>query len=260
MNIVDLLHRKKIKNKPAISFDTIGSGEAYTIRRESDDVEQSFTYEQVLDGTYDTFVSGSFGAIKEWKSNLLTLSQITKTSQIRLISNSGTPYLDDYDQDNALYSNHNLNISGDWIFSFILKDEMFTGSQRVNFGIRGTGNNFFGININTTGIVRIAIDNLTTMDKYISSSVINAFSLYTFSRIGGVFKGQVNNIEKTQTPDSYSMTVNISENQMVLGARGLTGDLGKITKYRHLGILTGTGATNTDLNEYNQSIMTKYSV
>jgi hypothetical protein len=269
MNIVDLLRKKRTAGNAPFSFDTKSStpsNNAFLIRRESDNVEQTFTYTQINDGTFDTFVAGSEGAIKEWYANDSTkLSQTSTAYQPRLKSGVTNPYVDDYAQQTLLVGTRTVNMNGDSIVSVILKDELNNNSQRANLTIRGTGNKLFSFQLRPgagDALYDKAAGSYYVGDYGFSYTNNSTFKLFTFTRIGGVKKLYINNVEVTQTTASatYTISTSANENSIVLGGRGVGDSAGKVTKYQHLGLVVGDAATNTNISTYNTDIMTKYGL
>jgi hypothetical protein len=248
-------------------FDTLGGGTtAFDIRRESDNAEQSFTYTEVADGTYDTFISGSNGSIKKWYANTGdALAQTDTTKQIRLISNAGAPYVDDYSDINGMALNRSFDMSQDWIVTMILPREYNINNQRLNLGVRGTGTNLVGIQFKSGGFCNIVLNKLgdayNTPDYRFSYTESDVFKLFTFKYIGGVFSAQLNDADQTLTANTgdYTKTDAISENEMVLGTRQNPPSSGKVTYYKHIGLITGDLFV-FDVSGHNQALMTKYGI
>lgn len=262
-----LYHRRRFLQSAeiaAMSFDTVGTGTVFTIRRESDNVEQSFTYTEITDGTYDTFVSGSEGAVKEWIGNLATLSN-TGTDQMRLKSNAGNPFLDDYTEQAYLSMAQTLDMSGDSVFSLIFKDELNNNNQRSNLVARGSGTNLFGLQLLSASgyVVYDQAGGAVNPDYSFPFSNDGLFKLLTFTRKSGVTKVYVNGVEITKEAGGTTYTIRTESTILVanttfLGANG-SGN-GKVTKYRHVAIIVGQDATNLDVAAYNQDLMTKYGI
>jgi hypothetical protein len=269
MNIVDLLHKKRGVKKVDFSFDTKSStpsDNAFVIRRESDNTEQTYSYTQVNDGTFDTFVAGSEGAIKEWYSlnGLLKLTQNTNANQPRLKSGITNPYVDDYSQEARLLMTKTMDMSGDSIVSVILRDETNSNNQRANIIIRGSGDNLFAVQL-TPGAGNVVYNKrgIYQGDYGFTYSNNGVFKLFTFERRSGVNKLYINNTEIATTAGNATYTVKTDgvealEHTVILGSHG--GTAGKITKYQHLGLVTGVEATNTNISTYNTDLMTKYGL
>ncbi len=265
---LNILHRRRnidFGNAP-FSFDTKSStpsNNVFVVRRESDNVEQTFNYTQITDGTFDTFVSGSEGAIKEWiAQDGSGLKQLTNTRQPRLKSGVINPYIDNYAIDKDLQFSRVSNMSGDSIVSVILKDELNNNNQRANVIIRGTGSNLFAFQL-TPGSGNVLYDSVGVVvgDYGFNYANNGIFKLFTFTRIGGVKKLYINNVEITQLAGNTTYTLrtdSTTPNMIVIGGRG--SGSGKITKYQHLGLVVGAEATATNISTYNTDLMTKYGI
>ncbi len=237
---------------------------SFLIRRESDNVEQTFTYAEVIDGTYDAFVTGTEGAVKKWFKGTELMQNAT--GQMRLKSNAGYPYLDDYFQKASLWKSGIGDMAGDWVISVIREDEYYGGNQSLSFAVRGTGANLLGVMFRATNGPEccIVIDRLTSETGVPDYKFIHnqngLFKLFTFSKIGGIFKVHYNNTEVTLTSSStLTATQDAYENTATLGNTFPNGGGGKITKWKHFGMNSGD-LSGFDLNAYNQSIMTKYGI
>jgi hypothetical protein len=267
MNIINLLQKKNNLGRTPLSFDTKSStpsNNAFVIRRESDNAEQAFNYTEITDGTFDTFVTGSEGAIKEWiGSDGSILKNTVNANQPRLKSNSGNPFVDDYSQEAALLMTRTIDMSQDSIISVILKDELNPNNQRANIIIRGSGNNLFAMQLTATaGNVLYNRPEGGVGDYGFSYSNDGVFKLMTFERRGGVNKFYINNTEITTTAASGTYTIwtaDALENQVILGSRNQS-TAGKITKYQHLGVIVGEDATNLNISDYNTFLMVKYGM
>ena len=241
----------------------IDADASFLIKNETTLEERLFNYAEVIDGTYDIWLSGANGGVLEWRSNGLTLFS-GATTYIRLIANSGNPYLNDWDQTANLGVQRTVNMSQDWVITCILDKELNGNSQRLNIGVRGTGSNLFGLQLTqNTGFV--VYDRLTTglgiPDFSFPYSATSDFKLFTFKKSLGVVRVYINNVDITKGDSTYyTQTNEIAENTIVLGARRyLGGGAGKITNYKHLKVLTGD-LSSLNLSAYNQAIMTKYGI
>ena len=250
------------------SFDTlsdVGTDNAFLIRRVSDDVEQYFTYTEVIDGTYATFISGSQGAIKEWITGNNKLTQTITTAQCFLVLNSGKPYVDDTTMGSGLNGTGIVSsFSNDWVITAIFNKEFNTNNQRITYGICGDVlyENFkFDIRYGY-GYIKLN-SNVENNNSDISFPVgtTDKFDVYSFSKIGGVFSVRKNNIQLSLGTGIWSMTdqkYNII-NSIRLGQRGDDGS-GKINKHQHLGMVFDTNLSGFDLSAHNNAIMNKYAI
>jgi hypothetical protein len=236
----------------------------FTIRRESDNIEQDFSQSEINNGLYSTFIQGTFGAVKRWG----ILSNFDTTKQVRLIYDVNNYYV----YDNLVDSNLNrvfnkLNMAGDWLFSVILQKEENGNSQRPNFGAKQDNLNNFGFAVQpldaTTGRLSMTIDRVETnniADFYFDYDY-TAFNLVTFHRKSGVFKCYLNNVEQNLISGGFSVFIGSQarENIIILGARVSNG-AGKINKYKHVGVIIGGRASSENISNYNNALMTQYSI
>jgi hypothetical protein len=250
---------KNIKSE--YSFD-LDQNSSFLIRRESDNVEQVFSYSEVIDGTYDSFISGTNGAVNEWKYLGKTFYNNTDTtSQPRLLSNSGSPYIYDYNEGGYLKLTKTLDLRNDWIITLISEKEENGTSQRVNLSVRDNYGKSFVLQFQIYGTSFFYVDQPagSFSDGYsFSDDNSQAFKLWTFERKAGVLKVYKNNTLISHTANTYNCSDFNTADTVLLGHRG--DGLGKINKYKHLSLLTGANATNTDTSTYNQAIMTKYGI
>jgi len=241
----------------------IDADASFLIKNETTLEERLFSYAEVVDGTYDTWLSGANGGVLEWKSNGLTLFS-GATTYIRLISNSGSPYLNDWDQTANLGVQRTVNMSQDWVITCILDKELNYNNQRLNIGVRGTGSNLFALQLNG-GNAYVVYDRITGSSEQLDFSFTypytDVFKVFTFSKIGGIVKAYVDDLEKTKGSLYWdTMTEQMVENSIVLGSRRYpNADRGKITNYKHLKVLTGD-LSSFNISAYNQAIMTKYGI
>jgi len=241
----------------------IDANASFLIKNETTASQRLFSYAEVIDGTYSTWLSGANGGVLEWKSNGLTLFS-GATNYVRLIANAGNPYLNDWEQSASLGVQRTVNMSQDWIITCVLDKELNGNNQRLNIGVRGTGSNLFGLQLNG-GNGYVVYDRLATgsgdPDFSFTYPYTDVFKVFTFTKIGGIVKVYVNDLEKTKGAQSWLTTTNlIAQNTIVLGSRYYPGEgAGKITNYKHLKVLTGD-LSSFNLSVYNQAIMTKYGI
>jgi len=242
----------------------IDANASFLIKNETTLEERLFSYAEVVDGTYDTWLSGANGGVLEWESNGLSLFS-GFTEYIRLIANAGNPYLNDWSQDANLGVQKTVNMSQDWIITCVLDKELNGNNQRLNIGVRGSGSNVFGLQLMTNGVGYVVYDRLTNNvgvpDFSFTYPYTDVFKVFTFAKIGGVVRVYVDDLEKTKgTLELYTQTSLLSENTIVLGSRSYpSSGAGKITNYKHLKVLTGD-LSSFNLSAYNQAIMTKYGI
>ena len=241
----------------------IDANASFLIKNETTLEERLFSYAQVIDGTYDTWRNGANGGVLEWKSNGLTLFS-GATNYVRLIANAGNPYLNDWDESASLGVQRTVNMSQDWIITCVLDKELNPFNQRLNLGIRGAGSNLFGLQLikgNGYVVYDRLTDGLGVPDFSFTYPLTDVFKVFTFSKIGGVIKVYLDDLEKTKgTLSAYTQTNGITQNTIVLGSGSYPGnDNGKITNYKHLKVLTGD-LSSFNLSTYNQAIMTKYGI
>jgi hypothetical protein len=265
---MNLMARQDFGNKKgsSYSFDTLSSNSsatAFEVRRESDNVTQMFTYVQLLDGTYNTFLGGGNGAIKNWYGNGLTLNQNNTTLQPRLTYNSGNPYVNGYDYVKSLFTSHNINLSMDWIVSIIVGEESNANNENCNFFITNSSNVVFAFSITSaSGFANIQLNrpigNISTQGQFTLPNT--GFKLLTFKYVAGVLTIYLNNSIVTLSAGSNVYTVRVisSGNTLGLNDRGDTSG-GRINQYKHLGVIAGK-LSSFDVSTYNLSIMTKYGI
>jgi len=258
-----------ISNNLNLDFNTIGvdTSTVFVIRRGSDNVEQNFNYVQLTDGTFATFIGVSEGFIKSWTAdNGTKLENTNVLYQFKMIVSGGVVYLDDFGENNSLSFYRTINMSQDWVISFIMKDEVNNNNQRCNVSVKQNDTNMVGIAISrmTATNARLSftinrIESNGVADSYFDFNHI-LYSLITLSRIGGVIKAQLNNVDKTLTAGGSTTFSHYQEvNSITLGARGQN-LAGKITKYKYLGLRLGGDLSAFSLSSFNTAIMTKYSI
>jgi hypothetical protein len=246
------------------SFDTLNTSEptknAFLIRRESDNVEQTFTFSEVINGTYATFINATNGAVRKWFGNLNYIEQTNTAYQPRLKDNSGNPYVDEYAQGYLLRGKHYASLVNDSIVTLIFKDELSNNNQRSNVAIRGFLSDVFALELTSTAgyVVYDKTGNMINEDYNFGYANNGLFKLLTFSKIGGVKKVYINNVDTAQGTSTFTIGANPAVNDVILGGRD--NGYGKINKYQHLGLLTGVDLSTFDLSAYNLAIMTKYGI
>jgi hypothetical protein len=91
-----------------------------------------------------------------------------------------------------------------------------------------------------------------------------SFKLVTFRYVGGVLSVYINNILVTLTSGASGYPIGMSTGligKINLGAtRGIGGNIGKVNKYKHLSILSGSDLSSFDVSVYNLEIITRYSI
>ena len=246
------------------SFDTLNtvspSNNSFLIRRESDNVEQTFTFTEVINGTYATFVNATEGAVKSWYGDKNTISQTNVLYQPRLKENTGNPYVDEYAQGYLLRGKHYGSLVNDSIVTLIFKDELNPNNQRSNIGIRGFGTDTFALELTSTAgyVVYDKTGDKINEDYNFTYANNGLFKLLPFTRIGGVKKVYINNVDTAQGASTFTIGSNPNPNDVILGGR--ENGYGKIAKYQHLGLFTGIDLSTFDLSAYNLAIMTKYGI
>ena len=244
----------------------IDAGASFLIKNETTLEERLFNYSEVIDGTYETWLSGANGGVLEWKSNGLSLFS-GATTYIRLVSNSGNPYLNDWEQNANLGVQRTVNMSMDWVITCVLDKELLSANQRLNIGVRGSGSDVFGLQLFNNGRGQVVHDRITGSTGVPDFSFLypytDTFKLLTFTKIGGIVKVYINNEQRVKGSEAtfnYTETSFLPENVIVLGSKSYPiAASGKITNYQHLKVLTGD-LSSFNLSGYNQAIMTKYGI
>ena len=250
-------------NKKEHPFE-IDTNASFLIKNETTLEERLFSYAEVIDGTYDTWLSGANGGVLEWRGSTGSTLFSGATTYIRLISNGGNPYLNDWEQNANLGVQRTVNMSQDWVITCILDKELLSSIQRLNIGVRGTGSNLFALQL-SGGDAFVIYDRLTgstgEADFSFTYPYTDVFKVFTFVKIGGIVKAYVNDLEKTKGAlSAYTITEQIMENTIVLGSRSYpNSSSGKVTNYKHLKVLTGD-LSGFDLSAHNNAIMTKYGI
>src|SRR6478609_5750991 len=262
--------RQKLKNFTQWRFDTIGdvpTDSAFVIRRVTDNVEQTFTYAQITDGTYDAFVSGTFGAVKNWYNGTYDLSKIPAANQMYLLSNSGKPYMYNPTVITGLSSFGIVSkFSNDWIVSIIHGKELNGNNQRVNLAISGDKSfeNFTMIatSADNRAYIKLNVPNggANNTDLSVPITTVDKLDVYTYAKIGGVLTIRKNNTILAQGAGSSTWTVLFPSasvlNGVFLGSRDDVGGSGKLNKYQHIGHIANTSLSSFDLTGYINSLMT----
>jgi len=248
------------------SFDTlsdVGTDNAFLIRRVIDNVEQTFTYTEVIDGTYAAFISGSQGGIKEWIGNKISLKSISNTSQPLLNS---TPFVDDNTPGSGLVSDAVFNgdlANSDYCVSLVIGNELNGSNQRSNFKIC-SGTDVFSVMLMTNISYQTAHINVATTkvnssqpdfsyNKMKDGFKILIFHVINKNLVGTYFDGV--KLTANETAYSENSNSNIFPNKILLGVRDLVQSAGKITPYKHAGI-----TYNVNPIELSNSLNAKYSI
>ena len=248
------------------SFDTLsdaGTDNAFLIRRVSDNVEQSFTYTEVIDGTYAAFISGSQGGIKEWIGNKISLKSISNTSQPLLNS---TPFVDDNTPGSGLVSDAVFNgdlANSDYCVSLVLGNELNSNNQRSNFKIC-SGTDVFSVMLMTNsgyhaGYISVSTTNVNsnqadfTYYKIKDGFKILIFHVINKNVVGTYFDGV--KLTANATAEGQEASSYILPNKIILGVRDLSQLAGKITPYKHAGI-----TYNVNPIELSNNLNAKYSI
>ena len=244
-------------NELAINILTPTEGQEIT-----GDVNITF---ELFNETSINITSPTEGSIKEWIGNKFSLFQLNTPNQPRLKSNIDNPFVDDYAEPGELHVNKLLDMTNDWIITVILKEETNMNNQRLNLGIKQDTTNLFALQLRN-GSGSIVIDRSTSgtgiPDYGFTFTNDSNFKLFTFERKAGVFRMYINNLEITlNTTDSfYTMTNDLLDNQIILGATSVGSYSGKKTKYQHLELVSGDDATTLNVSTHNSAIMTKYGI
>lgn len=259
-------------------WDTLSytpSNNAFDIRRSSDNVTQTFSYTQIIDGTYDTFLTGgNTGYVSNWYGDNYNLTNGNTTYQPKLIPNSGNPYNYSYTQGTCLLSNHGIQFLNDWIITIVLNGEENSNNQRANLTIATSTKVVLAFQIATSSTSTYAT---LLYEKNVSTIATNMiadlkfnisnpnFKLVTFRYVGGVLSAYTNNTLVTLTnanADAYTIGMSTGLiGKINLGAtRGIGGNIGKVNKYKHLSILSGPNLSSFDISAYNLEIITRYSI
>ncbi len=258
-----LLHRRRSGGQTKEYASEIDTNTSFLIKNETTSAQRSFTYAEIIDGTYDTWLSGANGGVLSWTNNGITLTN-GSTSYVRLKSNSGSPYLNDWEQQANLHAYTPIDMSQDWVITVILDRELNGNNQRLNLGVRQDATRLFGLQLEANGVANVVIDRSTggsgLPDYKFSYPYTTVFKLFTFSKIAGVFKVDINNVDTAlnSTTDWLTTTNLLPDNYMTLGNRGTSGS-GKVTNYKHFKVLTGD-LSELNRSAYNQAIMTKYGI
>lgn len=250
------------------SFDTKGdTGVVFVVRRANDNVEQSFTYNQITDGTYATFVSGTSGFVKEWKSKRKKMTAFSNTYQPYLVENSGNPYLDFSVQGMCLESPNTLKINNDFVATIVIYNETNGNNQRNNLALVGSSLAKFAFQLSGTGLGNVVVDSaaganmIQTKDFSISNT--SGFKMITITYIGTVLNLYVNNVLVANSTPLSPYTNGLvagNLNRIILGGRGANTNLGKINRYKHFSIRTGSTLSGYDFSSYTASMMTRYGL
>lgn len=245
------------------TFDVVDN--YFVIRRESDNVEQEFTPLQITNGTYASFISGTNGFVKEWKNAKKKLTAFSNTYQPYLREGSGFPYVDFSVQGMCLETTNTLIIENDFISTIILNEELNQNNQRNNFALVGDSLVKFALQLSGTGLAGVVLNtapstNMTATNEWtVSNSAV--FKIITITYIGGVLNLYLNNVLASTTTITYTIGVYSSTiNKIILGGRGFDSALGKVNKYKHFSIRTGSDLSGYDFSTYTAAIMTKYGI
>jgi hypothetical protein len=251
---------------PTSSYQEFGVNEnsTFLIRRTIDNTEQVFNYSDIIDGSYDTFIIGGQGAIKEWIIGSNKFVQNIDSLQPFLVSNSGNPYVDDTTQaQNMSMSINDIDLSADWVITCVLEEEKNGNNGRMNFSMSDSAENNVVVQLSPYSNNFIYIDQPIgggISDGYYFSNVNKTlWRLLTFSRIGGVLNVQTSNVDTAFGAITYNSFNGFPAGTIAFGDRG-DNSAGKINKYKHFGLVTGLDLSGFDISEHNNSIITKYNI
>ena len=191
---------------------------AFEVRRSSDNVTQTFNYTQLIDGTYDTFLTGgATGYITKWYGDNYNLTNTNTTYQPKLIPNSGDPYNYSYTQGTYLLTDHSIKFTNDWIVTIVLNGEENNNNQRANLTIATSSKVVLAFQIATSVVStyatllyekNISAINTNMIADYRFSISNPSFKLVTFKYVGGVLSVYTNNTLVTLTnanADAYTI-------------------------------------------------------
>jgi hypothetical protein len=186
------------------------------------------------------------------------LTESTKIYQPRITDASGTSltYLDDYGERvglNNLTNYEYYDLTGDFIFQYVMNDETQGNNQRQNFSHVKTGNNIsVGFRVSGSNyIIGIRVDGVNLANRWIVTKP-SQFSLYTFTGIGGVYNLYINNV--LQTSDGGVEDVSGAGPGITLGYRGGQTS-GKINDVQTFSALYNNDLSAFDVSAYNTTYM-----
>jgi hypothetical protein len=230
--------------------------------------ERYFKASELIDGTYSTWLNGSNGNIKEWLSQNNTI--FTPDGTIKLTGGSSAAVIDGEESD-KLKCYQNFDFSGDWVVSSILNWIEQPANLRVSLSIIGAApeqtfsffcrrSMEFYMYVNKAYISnQLPTHEVTGLDLSNGNPM-----LWTFSNIGGVFKASLNGVNKTlgKNPTQtwkYSTRGAQPINSILVGGIWDSG-LGVKHNWKHIGVITGQKATNLNLTNYNNELLTRYGI
>ena len=186
------------------------------------------------------------------------LSETTKTNQPRITDASGNSltYLDDYNERvglNNLTNHEGYDLTGDFIFQYVMNDETQGNNQRQNFSHVKTGNNI-SVGFRASGsiyIIGIRVDSVNLANRWVVTKP-SQFALYTFTRIGGVYSLYINNV--LQTSDGGVEDVAGAGGGITLGYRAGQ-NTGKINDVQTFSAMFNSDLSAFDVSAYNTSYM-----
>jgi hypothetical protein len=154
---------------------------------------------------------------------------------------------------NNITNYESYDLTGDFIFQYVMNDETQGNNQRQNFSHVKTGNSI-AVGFRGGGsiyIIGINVDGVNLPNRWVVTKP-SQFALYTFTRIGGVYNLYINNV--LQVSDGGVEDVVGAGGGITLGYRA--GQFsGKINDVQTFSAMYNSDLSSFDISAYNTTYM-----
>jgi len=222
----------------------------FEVERSSDLLVASFSYNELQNGTYTTWLGGANGNLLRWKDGVsgkqLQGSKLVGTGLNPCLLQ--TSYLDDATEFAGMYNIGDFDVpllTGTYCVSLILHDELNGSSQRLNLGIRGNDGGFFGFALQPESGYYSGRYYFKTTDFASGDSpdgygykIKNGYKVVVFkitdSYVDSILvDGAIIPITRS-TAENYVRVSELQPKMITLGTRGLDTS-GRINRYKEVG-------------------------
>ena len=252
-------NQSEVNNSPNFIFDnknyqSISTFEKFVIRRGSDNALMNVSYENILDGSYTTWLGGAIGYINSWKEQsgtirILNASALTTALQFKL-NTDGT--ITDADLTHSLIGDFNYPLT-DFMISMVYARETNANNVRNVISVVGnnpeangfmamnnfgaTGGYFAGLHVMTQDI------NTAHRDFQIATPSILDWNVLVMKKSGGILSEAVYNGATATVTAAYRE----GDLAVIKKLSAVQLNLNKVNSYKHLGIWLDMTKTPTEI-------------